>query len=172
MAARQETFGVGAELINHNGRWDRAGQEMSRLIVGISSAIALSLISGAAVFASGRNLDSDMPRVAGNRSPITRSLSLSPGPPTEGTPLINRGSKADRAAGPARSPASAQTVSLQLTGVAETTFLVRFPMAVSTPPAAPAPARPAIRRPMAACEPVVSALTEVAKQLQPGSCVT
>lgn len=145
---------------------------MSRLIAGISGAIALSLISGAAEFASGRNLGRDLSPVAADGTPVTQSLSLSSGSPTEGTSSINRGSKADRSAGPAGSPASMRTVSLQLNSVLDTTFLVRLPVAASTPPAAPSPARPVIRRPMAACEPVVSALTEVAKQLQPGSCVT
>jgi hypothetical protein len=144
---------------------------MSRLIAGISGALALSLISGAAEFASGRNLDRDLSAVAGNRIPIAQSRSLLSGSPTEGTPSINRGSKADRAAGPVGSPASTRTVSFQLNGVSDTSFLVRFPVAASTPQAAPSPARPAIHRPMAACEPVVSVLTEVAKRLQPGSCV-
>jgi hypothetical protein len=85
---------------------------------------------------------------------------------------VNRGSKADRVAGPAGSPASARTVSLQLNGVLDTSFLVRIPVAAVNPTAASSPARPAIRRPMVACEPVVSVLTEGAKQLDPGSCVT
>jgi len=145
---------------------------MSQLIAGISGALALSLISGAAEFALGRNLDRDLSAVADSRTPITQSLSLSSGSPTEDISSVNRGSKADRAAGPAGSPALTRTVSLQLDGVSDTTFLVRFPVAASTPAAARSPAKPAIRRSMAACEPVVSLLTEVAKQLQPGSCVT
>jgi hypothetical protein len=154
------------------GQWDRERQEMSQLIAGISGALALSLISGAAEFASGRNLDRDLSAVADNRTPINQSLSLSSGSPTEDTSSVNRGSKADRAAGPAGSPALTRTVSLQLNGVSDTTFLVRFPVAASTPAAARSSAKPAIGRSMAACEPVVSLLTEVAKQLQPGSCVT
>jgi hypothetical protein len=146
---------------------------MSRLITGISGALALSLISGAAVFASSRDFNRDLGRglsaVAGDHTTSTQSPSSSTGDVS----LVNRGSKADRAAGPAGSPASARTVSLQLNGVLDTTFLVRIPAAAANPPAAASSsARPAIRKPMVACEPAVSVLVEGAKQLQPGSCLT
>jgi hypothetical protein len=139
---------------------------MSRFIAGISGALALSLISGAAEFARGR----DLAAVAGNHTPSTQSLSLSSGSPSKGG-SVNRGSKADRVAALAGSPASTQTVSLKLDAFSDTTFLVRIPVAASNRPAARAPAGPAIRKPMVACEPMVSPLTEVAKQLQPGRCV-
>jgi hypothetical protein len=146
---------------------------MSRLITGISGALALSLISGAAVFASSRDLNRDLGRglsaVAGDHTTSAQSPSSSAGDMS----LVNRGSKADRAAGPAGSPASARTVSLQLNGVLDTTFVVRIPVTAANPPAASSfPARPAIRRPMVACEPAVSVLVEGAKKFQPGSCVT
>jgi hypothetical protein len=138
---------------------------MSRLIAGISGALALSLISGAAEFARGR----DLAAVAGNQTPSTQSLSLSSDSASEGT-SVNRGSKADRVAALAGSPASTRTVSLKLDAFSDTTFLIRIPVAASNPPAR-APARPAIRKLMVACEPVVSLLAEAAKQLQPGRCV-
>lgn len=142
---------------------------MSRLIMGISGALALSLVSGAAIsgaaeFARARDLSS----IAGNSTPATQGISLSPS--AQGTPSVNRGSKADRTAALAGSPASSRTISLKLEAFSDTTFLVRIPAAVANSPAA-APARPAIRRQMVACEPVVSVLTEVAKRLQPGRCV-
>lgn len=137
---------------------------MSRLITGISGVLALSLISGAAEFASGRGLSA----VAGDHA---TAQSLPSSPLAASASSVNRGSKADRAAGPAGSPALTRTVSLQLNGFSDTTFLVRVPVAISTPPAAPPPAKPAIRRRMVACEPVVSVLTEVATQLEPGRCV-
>lgn len=140
---------------------------MSRLITGISGVLALALISGAAEFASGRGL----PAVAGDHITTAQSLSLSSGLSAGGASSVNRGSKADRAAGPAGSPALTRTVSLQLRGFSDTTFLVRVPVAISTPPAAPSPTKPATRRPVMACEPVVSVLTEVARQLEPGRCV-
>ena len=138
---------------------------MSRLIAGISGVLALSLISGAAEFALGR----DLPPAAEYHAPMSSSMSSSS--PVEGAPSINRGSKADRAAGPAGSPALMRTISLQLRAFSDTTFLVRIPVAAGTPPATRAPARSTIRRSMVACEPVVSVLTEVAKQLEPGRCV-
>jgi hypothetical protein len=138
---------------------------MSRLIAGISGVLALSLISGAAEFALGR----DLPPAAEYHAPEYAPMSSSS--PVEGAPSVNRGSKADRAAGPAGSPALTRTVSLQLEGLSDTTFLIRVPVAASTHPATPFPARSSIRRPMVACEPVVSVLTEVAKQLEPGRCV-
>lgn len=138
---------------------------MSQLIIGISGALALSLISGAAELARGR----DLYPVAGNSAPITQALSLSSHRSAEGEPSVNRGSKADRAAPVVGSPASTRTVSLRLDSFSDTSFLIRLPVAVVSPPA---PAKPAIRWPMVACEPVVSMLTEVAKRLQPGRCVT
>ena len=150
---------------------------MSRLITGISGALALSLISAAAVFASSRDFGQDyfsrdlgrgLSAVAGDHTTSAQSLSFAAGDMSP----VNRGSKADRAAQPAGSPASARTVSLQLNGVLDMTFLVRIPVAGANPPAASSsPTRPAIRRPMVACEPAVSVLVEGAKQLQPGSCV-
>jgi hypothetical protein len=142
---------------------------MSRLMMGISGALALSLISGAAELARGR----DLSPVTGSRTPVTQALSLSSRSSTEGTSSVNHGSKADRVAGPAGSPAATRTISLKLDGFSDTTFLVRIPTAVANPPAAaPAPVKPVIGKPMLACEPVVSVLTEVARRLEPGRCVT
>ena len=137
---------------------------MSRLIMGISGALALSLMSGAAELARGRDLSS----IAGNSIITTQALALSLRSPSEGATPVNRGSKADRVTGPAGSAAATRTISLKLDGFADTTFLVRIPAAIATSPAA----KPAIRRQTVACEPVVSVLTEVAKRLQPGRCIT
>ena len=140
---------------------------MSRLITGISGVLAVSLVSGAAEFARGRDLSA----VTGNLAPITQALALSSRSSADVTASVNRGSKADRAAAPARSPATTRTISLRLDAFSDTTFLVRIPAAIANPPAvAPAPVKPVIGRPMQACEPVVSALTEVAKRLEPGRC--
>ncbi len=140
---------------------------MSRLITGISGVLALSLISGVAEFARGRDLSS----VAGNLAPITQALALSSRSSADVTSSVNRGAKADRAVSPAGSPATTRTISLRLDAFSDTTFLVRIPEAFANPPAvAPAPLKPAISRPMLACEPVVSVLTEVARRLEPGRC--
>jgi hypothetical protein len=73
--------------------------------------------------------------------------------------------------GPAGAPALTRTVSLKLSGFSETTFLLRIPVAASTPTAASPVAKRVAPKPAVACEPMVSVLTEVAKQLQPGRCV-
>lgn len=139
---------------------------MSRLIMGISGVLALSLISGAAEFARGR----DLSPIAGSHAPITQGISILSRP---GTSSVNRASKADRVAAAVGSTASTRTVSLKIDGFADTTFLVRIPAALANPPPAAAPANPAaIRKTMFACEPVVSILTDVAKRLGPGRCVT
>jgi len=141
---------------------------MSRLITGLSGALALSLISGAAEFARGR----DLPPVADNRAPATQSLSVRSSSPVEGATSVNRGAKADRAAALSGSPASMRTISLKLDGFSDTTVLVRVFVVTGTPPAALSLAKPGLRRPMVACEPDVSVLTEVAKRLLPGRCIT
>jgi hypothetical protein len=129
---------------------------MSGLIVGISGALALSLVLGAAEFAP----------IAGNATPITQGRPSASS--IAGTMGVNRGSKADRVAAPAGSPALTRTISVKLDGFSDTTFLVRIPVATANSPAI----RSVIRRPVVACEPVVSVLTEVAKRLQPGRCIT
>jgi hypothetical protein len=143
---------------------------MSRLTTGISGAVALVLISGAAQFASGRDLGRDLMSATGRLSPVDQPLFSSSGSSEAAT--VNRGAKTDRTAGPAVSSALMRTVSLKLSSFSDTTFLVRLPVVASTPPAASSVTKPAGRKPVVACEPVVSVLTEVARQLQPGRCVT
>jgi hypothetical protein len=161
-----ETFSVMPALMT--GNWLRtAGQEMSGLTTGFSGAIALLLISGAAQFASGRDLGRDLSSVAGKLSPTDQVISLSSSSTAGGEASINRGAKSDRAAGPAGSPALTRTVSLKLDGFSDTTFLLRVPAIAAASPAAMS----AAHKPMVACELVASVLTEAVKQLQPGRCV-
>ncbi len=93
---------------------------------------------------------------------------------------INRTAKGDRDANiPQAKPA--RTVLLKVGSLADTSVLLRIPMqkeARNLAPAQPA-AKPAIEKAggdkskrIVACEPPVSVLTEVAKLLQPGRCVT
>jgi hypothetical protein len=126
---------------------------MSRLATGILGATALSLSFGAAQFALGRDL------------PVTAAE------PAAGT--VNRAAKADRVASIAGSPVQTQTVSVGLEGSSNISFLVRVPIASGTSRSSMPPVtRPGVRRSMVACEPVVSVLTEVARLLPPGRCVT
>jgi len=88
---------------------------------------------------------------------------------------INRATKSDRASVPA-SPGQTETIALRPDGLTDTSVLVRVPVAKArnetrnvSPPSA---TRPADQKIAVACEPPVSVLTEVAKLLQPGRCVT
>ena len=96
---------------------------------------------------------------------------------------INRTAKSDRASVPA-SPGQSLTIALRHDGLSDTSVLVRVPVAKETPkeeskarnetrngPTAPT-TKPATRKIAVACEPPVSVLTDVAKLLQPGRCVT
>jgi hypothetical protein len=141
---------------------------MSRLTAGISGAVALSVISCAAQFALGRDL---APAAQDHRRPDHTQTDQ---PPSSFTSLaaVNRGAKADRAVGPAGSSAPTRTVSLKFDGFLATSFLLRVPLADGSRPLAVPPAKLGARKPMVACEPVVSVLTEVVKQLQPGRCMT
>jgi hypothetical protein len=99
---------------------------------------------------------------------------------------INRAAKSDRAAVPAL-PGRTETVALRFDGLTDTSVLVRVPVAKEaskevskearnetrngpTPPVTKP--EPAVKKIAVACEPPVSVLTEVAKLLQPGRCVT
>jgi hypothetical protein len=144
---------------------------MSGLTTGVTGAIALVLISGAAQFAMGRDLSGVSARFPPLNQPSSGSRAPSSSRASD-VVAVNRGAKADRAAAPSGSPALLQTISLKLNGVSDTSILVRMPVAGATPSVASPPAKPATRRTMAACEPVVSILTEVARRLQPGRCVT
>jgi hypothetical protein len=130
---------------------------MSQKLKGILGALAVSLTFGAVQFASGHDL-------VGGQSLTT---------PTKSAYDVNRSAKADRATAPAPS-GKTETISLKLDSLAETSVVIRVPLARSearSRPKAPELTRSGERR-MAACEPVVSVLTEVAKRLQPGRCVT
>jgi hypothetical protein len=85
---------------------------------------------------------------------------------------VNRAAKADRAFRPA-SPGMTRTVSLRLSTLADTSILVRIPAALNLPKS---PVTPRINsgtaKPAVACEAVVSVLTDIAGQLQPGRCLT
>jgi hypothetical protein len=141
-----------AVAVTHN----KGGQAMSHVFSGILGAIAVSLSVGAAQFASGSDL----------RQQDTA-------PAQEAT--VNRQAKADRADAPAMS-LKTQTISVRVEGLSDTSVLVRVPVALTRkearniPPASTVSKQPVVRT--VACEPVVSVLTEVAKQLQPGRCVT
>jgi len=129
---------------------------MSQLSSGIFGAIAVSLALGAVQLAAGRDL-------AETQDPAATSE------------VINRAAKADRAGvavGSAAAPT--RTISLRLEALTDTSVLIRLPVAqeARNNPPAPSVGKPQTRKATVACEPPVSVLTEVAKQLEPGRCIT
>ena len=88
--------------------------------------------------------------------------------------VINRAAKADRvvaAAGPAE---QTQTIALRLDALSNTSVLVRMPIAreARNGPSVLSVRKSGDRKMAVACEPPVSVLSEVAKLLEPGRCVT
>ena len=137
---------------------------MSQIRKGIFGALAIGLTFGAAQLASGHDLMGGQIRAAA-AAPETG---------------INRAAKSDRAAVPTV-PGRTETIALRVDGLTDTSVLVRVPAAKDVSkearnetrngPTSPV-AKPASKRIAVACEPPVSVLTEVAKLLQPGRCVT
>jgi len=129
---------------------------MSQKVTGILAVLAVSLTCGAVQFASGHDL--------------TVGLAM-PGDPA--APSINRAAKADREAVLPEATVATRTISIHVDKVPDTSVLVRVPLthqARSTPPSLFLRARES--KNAVACEPSVSVLTEIAKSLQPGRCIT
>jgi hypothetical protein len=128
---------------------------MTPLVKGILGAAALSLMLGAVQLASGHDLTAPLQALSGKQGEV-----------------VNRAGKADRAAllAPAR---ATQTVGFSVSGVAATSVLVRIPLHQEAREGrTPLPlVKSGQGKPMVACEPVVSVLTEIAKKLQPGRCL-
>ena len=134
---------------------------MSQIFKAVLAALAVAGTFGAVQLASGHDL--------------TGSRQLAS---TEPAGEINRGAKADRAALKAAQNRT-ETVTIRSVNLADTSVVVRVPVAPA-PAAQAAYARRDTQPPgtggkpkrTIACEPPVSVLTEVAKLLQPGRCVT
>jgi hypothetical protein len=135
--------------------------QISKVIFGV---LAASLTVGAVQFATGQEVATGQ-EFAGRFEAVTSPAGAD----------INRAAKADRQA-MVPAPAATRTISLKVDSVADTSVLVRVPAAKEarnlTPPAAKQAPRKPDRKMAIACEPTVSVLTEVAKLLQPGRCVT
>jgi len=123
---------------------------MSQIRKALLGAAAITLTLGAVQFASGHDI-------------VNRWQAEQP------SYVVNRASKADRL-GDLKPPAvSMKTVSLRPNDLADTSVLLRLPSAQAR---ITKPARNQSRKPTLACEPMVSVLTEVARLLPPGRCVT
>src|SRR5262249_62092732 len=100
-------------------------------------------------------------------------------PPTPGQPvseqpshIVNRAGKADHLADRKPFAVPTKTVSLRLNDLADTSVLLRIPSAhARTTKPSTLLRNQGVKRTIA-CEPMVSTLTEVAKLLPPGRCVT
>jgi hypothetical protein len=146
---------------------------MSQLSKGIFGTIAVFLTLGtlgAVQLAAGRDLAA-IQNSAGNSEAVTISAA------------INRAAKADRANGAVGSTvAPTRTISLRQDVLTDTSVLIRLPSAKETVKetakearnGSPAPSgmKSQARKATVACEPPVSVLTEVAKRLEPGRCIT
>jgi hypothetical protein len=121
----------------------------------IFGAAAIAFALGAAQLASGHDL-----------ADRWQAVSEKPGH------SVNRAGKADRIGDLKPAAVPTRTVSLRLNDLADTSVLLRVPVTIETGNAKPPVLLQNGRKPTIACEPMVSSLTEVAKLLQPGRCVT
>ena len=128
---------------------------MSQISKAALGAMAITLTLGAVQLASGHDL-------------VNRWQAASERP----SHIVRHPGKAERLADPKPLAAPVKTVSLRLNDLADTSVLLRIPSVQARTTKPPMLLRNQSRKPTLACEPVVSALTEVARLLQPGRCVT
>jgi hypothetical protein len=131
------------------------GRDMSQLSRAVFATIAASLTVGAVQLAAGRDL-------IGTQNSAGSS------------DAVNRAAKGDRADAAPGFRAATRTISLRLDALADTSVLIRMPADKQARTGSPAPSltKSGDRKATVACEPPVSVLTEVAKRLQPGRCIT
>ncbi|PDT91903.1 hypothetical protein CO669_01085 [Bradyrhizobium sp. Y36] len=150
---------------------------MSQIHKAFLGAVAIAATLGAVQLASGHDLADRWQAVADVHS---HSLSYAPSPnvtsPNVTSHNVNRAGKADRLAERKQAAVPTRTVSMRLNDLADTSVLLRVPAVIETgnakPPVLLQNQNKVRTRPTIACEPMVSSLTEVAKLLQPGRCVT
>ena len=131
---------------------------MSQKAKAIFAVVAVSLSFGAVQLAFGQDLKNKLKSFA-----------------SASEDTVNRGVKADRLTRTSASPAATQTVAFHVDRFPTTSILVRIPAekAGSSAPAALQTIKNDRKAASTvACEPVVSVLTEIAKSLQPGRCIT
>ena len=128
---------------------------MSQIFKAIFAALAITATFGVVQFASGHDL-------LGRRELAA----------TQPAGEVNRAAKADRAALRA-AQSQTETITIRNVGLDDMSVVVRVPVVREEVRNRPVPpARPGASKMTVACEPPVSVLTEVAKLLQPGRCVT
>ena len=128
---------------------------MSQIRNGVFAALAVSATLGAAQLASGHDLI--------GRRQVAATV------PEAG---VNRAAKANRDVAKV-APGQVRTIALRFKELTDTSVLVRVPVAKEELRNRPvAPVKSGKSKNAVACEPPVSVLTEVAKLLEPGRCVT
>ncbi|UPK34949.1 hypothetical protein IVB18_44330 [Bradyrhizobium sp. 186] len=132
---------------------------MSQIYKGFLGAVAIVATLGAVQLAFGHDLTDRWQAVADQSGNV-----------------VNRAGKADRLTDLKPEAVATRTVSMRLNDLADTSVLLRIPAVIETgnakPPIPPQKQKQGRNKPTIACEPMVSSLTEVAKLLQPGRCVT
>jgi hypothetical protein len=128
-------------------------------------AVAIAATLGAVQLAFGHDLADRWQAVA-----------ATPGQADKLDHAVNRSGKADRLGDLKQAAAPTRTVSMRLNDLANTSVLLRVPAVIEAGnakrPMLPPSLKHGRNKPTIACEPMVSSLTEVAKLLQPGRCVT
>ncbi|MGC2780620.1 MAG: hypothetical protein WA418_33790 [Bradyrhizobium sp.] len=144
---------------------------LTRKIVTLGTLAASAMLVGAVQLASGHDLASELPVPQSDLGGLSAASTN-----------VNRAGKSDRA-GSVAEAVPTRTVSVTLSAFAETSFLLRLPVTSAGAPAGqvgPAQGSQIISteserreaKRSIACEPSVSVLTEIAKRLQPGRCIT
>lgn len=140
---------------------------MSQIQKVFLGAVAMVATLGAVQLASGHDLADRWQAVADIPS---HSTNFAP------SHNVNRAGKSDRLAEAKPAPVPTRTVSMRLNDLADTSVLLRVPAVIETgnakSPVLLQNQKKGRTKPTIACEPMVSSLTEVAKMLQPGRCVT
>ncbi|WP_027573224.1 hypothetical protein [Bradyrhizobium sp. WSM1743] len=135
---------------------------MSQIQKVFLGAVAIAATLGAAQLASGHDLADRWQAVADKADKPGHN--------------VNRAAKADRLAEIKPAAVPTRTVSMRLNDLADTSVLLRVPAVIEAgnakPPVLLQNQKKLRSKPTIACEPVVSSLTEVARLLQPGRCVT
>lgn len=135
---------------------------MSQIQKAFLSAVAVVATLGAVQLASGHDLADRWQAVADKADKPSHN--------------VNRAAKADRLGEVKPGAVSTRTVSMRLNDLADTSVLLRVPAVIESgnakPPVRLQDQKKVRGKPTIACEPMVSSLTEVARLLQPGRCVT
>lgn len=138
----------------------------SRMLMAVTAA---ALTAGAAQLALGRDLGRDL----GRNLMETGTVSTAVAAVTGGD--VNRAAKSDRLPQADRGAGESRTVSARVGDLANTSVLIRLNGPARKPRSGPP--KPAVSPASAAnktfaCEPMVSVLTEIARQLAPGRCLS